>query len=420
MEHLFAKQCIPLQTVARSISIADFTYILPDERIAQFPLADRANSKLLQCAGGVISDHVFHQLPDLLPVGCTLVFNTTKVVCARMLFPIEGKQKPVEIFVLEPQSGITMEQAMHTKGTAVWKCLVGNNKHFSEARIRRSFISKGETYFIEVEKPLPSGDAFLVRFTWSDALTFSELLDAFGQIPLPPYMKRTPEAGDSARYQTVYAREEGSVAAPTAGLHFTDDVLAQLRKRQIYIEQVTLHVGAGTFRPVKASTMEGHDMHAEEISITQASIAHLLQYPQQLIAVGTTSLRTLESLFWIGWKWQVADRAAIPAVYQWDAYDTQVPADFTYEEALKVILMRMETYGLTVLTTKTQLLIAPGYHIRSAKGLITNFHQPNSTLLLLVATFIGDDWKKVYAHALENDYRFLSYGDSSLLWRQDD
>jgi len=215
----------------------------------------------------------------------------------------------------------------------------------------------------------------------------------------------------------VYAREQGSVAAPTAGLHFTEEVLAALTQKGIRTEQVALHVGAGTFRPVKAATMEGHDMHAEEISVTRQTIEHLLEDTAHIVAIGTTSLRTLESLFWIGLKWHLHDDSHIPEVYQWDAYDIQVPTGFSYADALRTLLERMNAHVLSVLTTKTQLLIAPGYSIRSAKGLITNFHQPNSTLLLLVSTFIGDDWKLVYEHALRNDYRFLSYGDSSLLWR---
>ncbi len=405
--------------MARHISIADYTYTLPDHRIAQFPLADRAASKLLQYRDGRITDHVFRDLPAILPSTATLVFNTTKVVSARLLFPIEGKNKPVEIFVLEPADNITIEQAMARQGTAVWKCLVGNNKVFTGAYIRQDFMFRGAPGYVQVEKPVASGDAYLVRFTWSAHLAFSELLDAIGQIPLPPYMKRAPQESDSARYQTVYAREQGSVAAPTAGLHFTEEVLAALTQKGIRTEQVALHVGAGTFRPVKAATMEGHDMHAEEISVTRQTIEHLLEDTAHIVAIGTTSLRTLESLFWIGLKWHLHDDSHIPEVYQWDAYDIQVPTGFSYADALRMLLERMHAHALSVLTTKTQLLIAPGYSIRSAKGLITNFHQPNSTLLLLVSTFIGDDWKLVYEHALRNDYRFLSYGDSSLLWRRE-
>lgn len=404
--------------MARDISISSYTYELPDDRIAQFPLGDRASSKLLRYKDGKIHDYIFSQLPDLLPENVTLIFNTTKVVCARILFSVEGAQKPIEIFVLEPQSNMTMEQAMLQKGRAVWKCLVGNNKSFRADAIKKEIQWHGEQHVLQVNKPQLSGDVFLVEFIWSESLTFSEMLDAAGQIPLPPYMKRGPEQEDSSRYQTVYANEEGSVAAPTAGLHFTDAVINELRRKNIQIEHVTLHVGAGTFRPVKAATMATHDMHAEEISISKETLKHLVNNPDSLIAVGTTSLRTLESLFWIGWKWLHAEQENVPMVNQWDAYDADVPVGFTFVDALHAIISRMEIFGITTITTKTQLLIAPGYTIRTAKALITNFHQPNSTLLLLVATFVGADWKLIYNHAHENEYRFLSYGDSSLLWRK--
>lgn len=403
--------------MAKHIAISDYTYSLPDARIAQFPLADRAASKLLVYNQGQISDQYFNQIPDLLHKDTMLVFNTTKVVAARILFPLPDKSKPIEIFILEPAGAMTMEEAMHQQETASWKCLVGNNRYFKMEQLEKSFRYNGATCHVRVSKPVQDGDAFIVAFSWSSGLVFSELLDAIGQIPIPPYMQRAATDADTERYQTVYAREKGSVAAPTAGLHFTHAIMDTLQLKGIQIEHVALHVGAGTFRPVKAETMEGHEMHSEEISVSIHTIQRLIRQKGNLIAVGTTSLRTLESLFWIGWKWRASDNAVVPSVLQWDAYDEQVPDDFAYVDALQVILSRMEKYGLEVLTTKTQLLIAPGYQIRSAHGLITNFHQPNSTLLLLVATFIGDDWRKVYAHALDNDYRFLSYGDSSLLWR---
>lgn len=403
--------------MAKHIAISDYTYSLPDARIAQYPLADRAASKLLVYNQGQISDQYFNQIPDLLHKDTILVFNTTKVVAARILFPLPDKSKPIEIFILEPAGAMTMEEAMHQQETASWKCLVGNNRYFKMEQLEKSFRYNGTTCHVRVSKPVQDGDAFIVAFSWSSGLVFSELLDAIGQIPIPPYMQRAATDVDTERYQTVYAREEGSVAAPTAGLHFTHVIMDTLQQRGIQIEHVALHVGAGTFRPVKAETMEGHEMHSEEISVSIHTIQRLIRQKGNLIAVGTTSLRTLESLFWIGWKWRSSDNAVVPSVLQWDAYDEQVPHDFSYVDALQVILSRMEKFGLEVLTTKTQLLIAPGYQIRSAHGLITNFHQPNSTLLLLVATFIGDDWRKVYAHALDNDYRFLSYGDSSLLWR---
>lgn len=403
--------------MARSIAIADYTYDLPDDRIAQFPLSDRSASKLLCYKTGNIRDYHFRDVPDLLPADTTLVFNTTKVVCARILFPIAGKSKPVEIFILEPANNIPMEQAMSQKDAATWKCLVGQHKYFTAETISKPIEWQGQSGVVYAGKPVQDGDVFLVQFKWTPGITFSEMLDACGQIPLPPYMKRQVELSDAARYQTVYANEQGSVAAPTAGLHFTNDIIASLHHKHIGIVHVALHVGAGTFRPVKAATMEGHTMHAEEISVTRDMLLRCCDHSDTIVAVGTTSLRTLESLFWLGLKWKLFPDAGIPEVHQWDAYDIQVPEGFSYVDALRVLIDKMDAHQLTTLTTKTRLLIAPGYTIRSAKGLITNFHQPDSTLLLLVAAFIGEDWKRVYAHALEGGYRFLSYGDSSLLWR---
>lgn len=403
--------------MARGISISSYTYELPDARIAQFPLADRAASKLLHYRSGVLINMQFRDIPRLLSPGNLLVFNTTKVVSARILFEVPEKQKPIEIFILEPKGPITMEQAMLQQGYADWKCLVGNNKAFTMPVLRKEFVFNGEQCFVEVSKPVTSGDAFDVHFSWSAGISFSELLETIGRIPLPPYMKRAPEQADSTRYQTVYAKEEGSVAAPTAGLHFTQEVIDAIRDRGVDMAQVSLHVGAGTFRPVKAETMAGHEMHAEEISVSRETIDALMHHADNIVAVGTTSMRTLESLFWIGLKWRNSNSPIVPEVLQWDAYDMEVPADFSYVDALQVIKTHMQELSLEVITTKTQLLIAPGYIIRSAKGLITNFHQPGSTLLLLVATFIGEDWKYIYNHALQHDYRFLSYGDSSLLWR---
>ena len=402
--------------MARHISVSDYTYALPEERIARHPLSDRASSKLLCYRNGQITDHIFRELPDILSSDTTLIFNTTKVVCARLLFPVDARTKRVEIFVLEPTGVTTMEQAMAQKGEATWKCLVGHKKCFVQNTLRMDIVWQGVSGFVEVHKPVASGDSFLVHFTWSPQWTFSEMLDAAGQIPLPPYMKRDADEEDAIRYQTIYAKEEGSVAAPTAGLHFTEAVIDALKSNDVHIAEVALHVGAGTFRPVKSATMQGHEMHAEEIAVSRYTVEALIAHPDTIIAVGTTSLRTLESLFWIGLKWHLRPDGAVPEVLQWDAYDIPVPEHFYYREALQVILDRMQANGMQVLTTKTQLLIAPGYTIRSIKALITNFHQPDSTLLLLVATCIGDDWRKVYAHALMHEYRFLSYGDSSLLW----
>lgn len=400
--------------MAREIKIQEYSYHLPEDRIAKKPLSNRADSKLLLFQQGRISENNFSSVPDFIPANSTLVFNNTKVVCARLYFPSPSeKSKPIEVFILEPGEDQTIEQAMLQKGHAKWKCMVGNYRDFNSESISKKFVYQDQTYALKVFKPKRYEDVFEAEFEWDESLTFAEILNLAGILPLPPYLKRVAEEGDKTSYQTVYAKQEGSVAAPTAGLHFTTEILAALSKKNIQQEYVVLHVGAGTFKPVKAASMEDHTMHSEEIIVTKTCIENLLKNVSNLIAVGTTSLRTLESLFWIGWK--INNGASNIEVKQWDAYDISIPADFTYEAALKSILNYLESHHNDCLQTKTQLLIAPGYQIRSVKGLITNFHQPNSTLLLLVAAFVGSDWKRIYDYALANDFRFLSYGDSSLL-----
>lgn len=400
--------------MARTIKIQDYSYQLPEDRIAKSPLSERSDSKLLVYNKGKLSDHSFKSIPTLLPPHCTLIFNNTKVVCARILFdnPIE-KKKPIEIFVLEPAKGMQIEMAMLQKSSSTWICLIGNNRDFTCESISKTFHIDGRTFTLKAHKPIKFSDVFEVSFEWNHSISFAEILNLAGIIPLPPYLKRMPVEEDTTRYQTVYAKQEGSVAAPTAGLHFTQEILDDLKNYEISTTHVVLHVGAGTFKPVKSEQMENHIMHSEEIIVSKSSIQQLLQNADNLIAVGTTSLRTLESLFWIGLKLYLNNNDI--QVYQWDAYDFTVPSEFTYKKALECIFTYFEANKLDHLITKTQLLIAPGYTIRSVKGLITNFHQPNSTLLLLVAALVGDNWKKIYDHALQNQYRFLSYGDSSLL-----
>lgn len=402
--------------MARDIRIEDYTYRLPSERIAKSPLPNRSDSKLLVYKNGQIEDAYFNQVLSYLPDNASLVFNNTKVVCARLLFENPGvSSKPIEIFVLEPLGGLTIEQAMLQKRSSTWICLVGNMRQFTIDALVKSFEANQTVFQLTAFKPLPYGDAFEVRFEWNADISFAELLNLAGIIPLPPYLKRIPDESDKSRYQTVYAKQEGSVAAPTAGLHFTGDILKELLARGFVSEYVVLHVGAGTFKPVKSELMEYHDMHSEEIVVTNKTLQGLLRNADNLIAVGTTSLRTLESLFWIGLKLKTGIRDL--QVHQWDAYDMHVPSGFDFRSALMEVLGYLESSRQESINTKTQLLIAPGYTVRSIRGLITNFHQPNSTLLLLVAAFVGNDWRKIYDHALNNDYRFLSYGDGSLLMR---
>ncbi len=405
--------------MARSIAIADYTYTLPEEKIAKFPLEQRDQSKLLVYKNQHISESQFFNIENHLPENTTLVFNNTKVICARLLFERPNATKPIEIFVLEPASNIPMEQAMLQKGKATWTCLVGNNKKFNTDFIEKTFEFENQQLYLKAYKPVVKGDAFEVTLEWNEDLSFAEILHFAGYIPLPPYLKRVPSESDKNRYQTVYAQHEGSVAAPTAGLHFTPEILTQLQSKGHHLQEVILHVGAGTFKPVKAETMQDHEMHYEQLQVSQATIQHLYEHAGNCIAVGTTSLRTLESLFWYGLKIHLFPEQNHEEILveQWDAYDLNVPIDFDYQKAMATILNYMNEKEIDKIHGKTQLMIAPGYTIRSIRGIITNFHQPDSTLLLLVATVIGENWRKIYDYALANDFRFLSYGDSSLLLR---
>jgi len=402
--------------MARNIKLEDYTYDLPNSKIAKSPLPDRSDSKLLVYERGLITDGCFKNIISYLPEKCTLVFNNTKVIFARLLFENPGtSSKPIEIFILEPTNGLTIEQSMLLKESSTWICMVGNLRHFSTEFLKKTFQLNQTTFHLIAHKPSVCGDAYQVRFEWDADISFADILNLVGIVPLPPYLKRMPDVSDKIRYQTVYAQQEGSVAAPTAGLHFTEDIIGKLQDFGIATEFVALHVGAGTFRPVKSTTMEDHEMHSEEIIVNKTTLVRLVQNAFQLIAVGTTSLRTLESLFWVGLKLRLG--ISDTQVYQWDSYDLQVPSDFNYISALREIIGFLDSTQQDSFRTKTQLLIAPGYKIQSVKGLITNFHQPNSTLLLLVAAFVGSDWRKIYEHALANDYRFLSYGDGSILMR---
>lgn len=392
------------------LRIADFHYDLPQERIALHPLPQRDGSKLLQYRGGTISNHFFTELPQQLPADALLLFNNTRVVQARLLFH-KDTGGVVEIFCLEPLlPSPEVQLAMQAQGKTTWHCLVGNNKRWKGGSLQMQHAD----WQLTAERGEMRGDGHAIHFSWLPAeRTFAEVLEAFGNIPLPPYLHRAAEAEDTQRYQTVYARFDGAVAAPTAGLHFTPRVFEALEAKGVGRQELTLHVGAGTFKPVKAETMAGHDMHREEVVITRELVARLLSHSGPIIPVGTTSLRTLESLYWMGCMLEGSD-SRLPEPGQFTAYDHA--GDLSAREALQKLLHWLEQRQQQEAIGYTALMIAPGYRFRLAHALVTNFHQPESTLLLLVAAAIGDDWKKVYAHALANEYRFLSYGDSSLLW----
>lgn len=406
-------------TDPRILSIKDFTYSLPEERIAKYPLAERDASKLLIYKDGNITENIYRNLSDHIPANSLFFFNDTKVIEARLLF-----QKPtggvIEIFCLDPHKqypDITTAMLQHEK--VLWHCLIGGASKWKRGQILEKKIKYNSNDLVlnarYIEK---TGDSFIVELSWNNSsLSFAEVLHLFGDIPLPPYIKREAEKSDAERYQTVYAHYEGSVAAPTAGLHFTNAVFEKLKEKKIDKDFITLHVGAGTFKPVKSEVMQDHEMHAEYFTVSKSLIQNLMdQVDKNVIAVGTTSLRTLESLYWMGVKSSMVNGEWSNEITQWEVYD-QDEKIILAKEALANLINWMNEKGVESLTAKTQIMIAPGYQFKVVNGLVTNFHQPQSTLLLLVAAFIGKDWKKVYDYALENDFRFLSYGDGSLLWR---
>lgn len=403
----------------KQIAIADYTYELPDDRIAQYPLADRDAAKLLVYRDGKISDTIFKNLNSQLPERSLLVFNDTKVIHARLHFTLPNG-KLLEIFCLEPLAPAEYQQNFGATGTVRWKCLIGGNRKWKSGTIERTFQSKAGDIVLKAERIGRLEDAFEVAFSWDSTYSFGEMLHEAGVIPLPPYMQRSSEASDTDRYQTVYARLDGSVAAPTAGLHFTERVFADLDQKQIDRLFVTLHVGAGTFKPVKSEKIGDHHMHQESIYLSLPVLETLLNTVREgkkIISVGTTSTRLLESIYWHGCQLLegiIATDASID-VPQWTPYELAAEAH-PAERALQAVKEQIKALPDQLLTGQTQIMIAPGYRFRIIDGLITNFHQPNSTLLLLVAALIGNDWEKVYEYALRNDFRFLSYGDSSLLW----
>ena len=408
-------------TNPQDISISDFTYALPPERIAKYPLAERDDSKLLLYNEGAITADIYKNIAAYIPDNALLIFNNTKVVEARIVF-----QKPtggnIEIFCLEPHEQYAdISIAMLQKRKVQWQCLVGGASKWKAGQVLEKKIMQGDKEIIVQANYIEKrNDTYIIELSWTPGeIIFADILHYTGLIPLPPYIKRPVEDNDAIRYQTMYAREHGSVAAPTAGLHFTSTIFQQLKEKNISTDFITLHVGAGTFKPVKSSTMKEHDMHAEWIDVSKNTIEQILNnLDNNIIAVGTTSLRTLESLYWLGVKSResiVVSREPIQLL-QWEAYERDC-TDFSAKASLQSLLNWMNDNKLDRLIAKTQILIAPGYQFKIVSGLVTNFHQPQSTLLLLVAALIGKDWKEVYDYALQNDFRFLSYGDGSLLWR---
>jgi S-adenosylmethionine:tRNA ribosyltransferase-isomerase len=404
----------------KDISIVDFTYDLPASKIASYPLEERDASKLLVYAAGEISETTYSKLDEVLPSNTLLVHNDTKVVAARLFFEKENGST-IEIFCLEPADIYKdITTAMLTKKEVLWGCLIGGAKKWKEGSLH---IKYGNNHTLTATKHTTVADSFLIKFEWDNEVqSFAEVLEAAGNIPLPPYFNRAVEANDKERYQTVYAVAEGSVAAPTAGLHFTPRLFEKLAAKNITKAFVTLHVGAGTFKPVKAARMEEHEMHAEFIDVEKSFIEMLRDKftagNQNIIAVGTTSLRTLESLYWMGAK-IIAGNNTIEniSVNQWDPYELMPQNELpSTAVALGTLSKWMEQNSLTRLITKTQIIIAPGYRFKIIDGLVTNFHQPQSTLLLLVAAITNGQWKPMYDYALESDFRFLSYGDGCLIW----
>lgn len=394
----------------QNISIDNYTYLLPQEKIALHPLSDRDASKLLIYKNGTITESIYKNIHEFLPESSLLVFNNTKVINARILFtkPTGGV---VEIFLLEPWK-TDYTTALTSHNTSQWKCFIGGISKWKEGFLELKI--KNENLKVELKEKL--SDAYVVEFTWDGGTTFAELIETAGKIPLPPYIKREVDIDDAKRYQTIYAAYDGSVAAPTAGLHFTENIFVELAQKNITKEYVTLHVGAGTFKPVKAVTMQEHEMHAEWIDVTVQTIENILEnINNTVVAVGTTSLRTIESLYWLGVKALLYSDADQLHLTQWEVYD-DLNKNVTTEEALNALLNWLKNKKINNLFTSTQILIAPGYQFKIAKAIVTNFHQPNSTLLLLVAAAVGDEWKNIYSYALENDFRFLSYGDGSLLF----
>jgi len=389
-------------------------YNLPENRIAKYPLPTRDESKLLVYKDGEITDSHFYDLTDFLPKKSMLVFNNTKVIHARLIFhKITGAK--IEIFCLDPSQPSDYQLSFQQKEECTWHCMIGNLKGWKSESLSKEIIINGKTIHLIAEKKEVTRESVLVHFHWDNPDTdFATLIENAGILPIPPYLNRETESSDLIRYQTIYSKIQGSVAAPTAGLHFTDRVFQRLKEKAISCEEITLHVGAGTFRPVKAKTIGEHEMHSERILVKKSFIEKIRDSQSRIIAVGTTSIRTLESLYWLGVKFHKNPDLSPDnsTVEQWCPYQEETIV--TKKESMQSILDVMEKHNLPFISASTKIIIVPGYKFRIVEGMITNFHQPQSTLLLLIAAYLGDHWKEIYHHALDNGYRFLSYGDSNL------
>lgn len=401
----------------KHIRISEFNYPLPDERIAKFPLPIRDQSKLLLYRHGEVSADRFTSLPEYLPKGSLMIFNNTKVIQARLHFRKETGAL-IEVFCLEPIQPndyvLNFQQTEHV----AWLCMIGNLKKWKEGLLRREMTVKGKPLTLTAERGKCHGTSHWVDFSWNNPeVTFADILEVFGELPIPPYLNRETQESDKETYQTVYSKIKGSVAAPTAGLHFTPRVLDALRDKGIELEELTLHVGAGTFKPVKSEEIEGHEMHTEYISVSRSTLEKLIAHDGKAVAVGTTSVRTLESLYHIGITLLNNPEATEEDLHvrQWQPYEMSAETAAPPVEALQAIVTYLDRHRMETLHTSTQIIIAPGYEYRIVKAMVTNFHQPQSTLLLLVSAFVRGDWQKIYDYALAHDFRFLSYGDSSLL-----
>lgn len=404
----------------KNISIKDYSYELPDERIAKFPMKQRDQSKILIYNHGDISHDTFCNVADYIPANTLMVYNNTKVIQARIYFH-KSTGALIEVFLLEPSQPSDYEQVFQAKGKCSWICMIGNLKKWKEGELQREISVNGKSIVLSVLRKEVMHTGHNIEFSWNDdSVSFSEIIDACGELPIPPYLNRKTEESDKTTYQTVYSKIKGSVAAPTAGLHFTDAILKSIDAKGIEREEVTLHVGAGTFKPVKAEHIEGHEMHTEYISVRKQTIEALIRHEGKALAVGTTSVRTLESLYYMGVK-TIIDPCISEAdmhVSQWEPYEgetAEMAKTVTTLQALQSLLGWYERHDVDVLNSSTQIIIAPGYEYHIVNRLITNFHQPQSTLLLLVSALLHGDWKRVYEYAMNNEFRFLSYGDSSLL-----
>ncbi|UJP64059.1 S-adenosylmethionine:tRNA ribosyltransferase-isomerase [Mongoliitalea daihaiensis] len=400
--------------LSETVKLSDYDYTLPEERIAKFPLEKRDHSRLLHFRDGIISHQHFYELPEFIPSSSMMVFNNTKVIPARMIFQRASGAK-IELFLLKPLGPSTViNEVMQAKHSVSWECMIGNLKKWKDGEVLKGEINIGDESLIISAFLIDRGQK-TVQFEWDTEHAFVDIVEATGEVPLPPYLNRKPTAEDKPRYQTVYSKKEGAVAAPTAGLHFTDEVLSALKGKGIQEEFLTLHVSAGTFQPIKVSNVKEHAMHSEQVVVDYRTIEALASHNQEIIAVGTTSMRSLESLYWYGVLLSENPSAsfAIPKLFPYEY--TGKP--LTRQEAFTIILHYMDAFELEEITGTTEIFIFPSYQFKVCDGLVTNFHQPSSTLILLVAAFTNNQWRSIYTEALTKEYRFLSYGDSSLLWK---